>query len=106
MHLPTFIAVVNATTNSIFLLARAIRPFADINDLALRACALEKLTAANTLASLGGHRQEALWHAVAAAPEKGLLRTTSVAEDAARVKIVVALLMQPMAVYPHRPHAS
>jgi len=65
--------------------ARAIRPFVDLNDLALRAqlnrLELEKLAAANALASLSGHRRQALWHAVACTPDKGLLRQTPVSEE-------------------------
>ncbi|HJV51217.1 MAG TPA: error-prone DNA polymerase, partial [Noviherbaspirillum sp.] len=65
--------------------ARAIRPFADIHDLALRAqlnrLELEKLADANALAPLAGHRRQALWQAVAGAPDKGLLRTAAIAED-------------------------
>lgn len=65
--------------------ARAIRPFADMNDLALRAqlnrLELEKLAAANALAFLTGHRRQALWHAVVCAPDKGLLRQTQVSEE-------------------------
>jgi len=65
--------------------ARAIRPFVDMNDLALRAqlnrLELEKLAAANALAFLAGHRRQALWHAVACAPDKGLLRQTPVSEE-------------------------
>jgi error-prone DNA polymerase len=65
--------------------ARAVRPFRDINDLALRAglnrLELEKLAAANALESLAGHRRQALWQAVAAAPAKGLLRKAPVQEE-------------------------
>ncbi|WP_019143056.1 error-prone DNA polymerase [Noviherbaspirillum massiliense] len=65
--------------------ARAIRPFADLRDLALRAqltrTELEKLAQANALVSLAGHRREALWHALAAAPERGLLKRAAIAEE-------------------------
>lgn len=65
--------------------ARAVQPFADIDDLARRAqlnrLELEKLADANALASLAGHRRQALWQAVVGAPEKGLLKTTVIAED-------------------------
>ena len=58
--------------------ARAIRPFADAADLALRAqlnrSDLQALAAANALRELAGHRRQALWQAVVAAPDKGLLR--------------------------------
>ncbi|MFS0755876.1 MULTISPECIES: error-prone DNA polymerase [Noviherbaspirillum] len=65
--------------------ARAIEPFADIHDLALRAqlqrLDLEQLADANALASLAGHRRQALWQAVAGAPDKGLLQRAAIAED-------------------------
>lgn len=65
--------------------ARAIRPFSDVNDLALRAqlnrLELEKLAAANALPTLTGHRRQALWQAVAGAPDKGLLRQAHVHEQ-------------------------
>lgn len=58
--------------------ARAIRPFADATDLALRAelsrAEMQALAAANALRELAGHRRQALWQAVVAAPDKGLLR--------------------------------
>ncbi|QAU36055.1 error-prone DNA polymerase [Janthinobacterium sp. 17J80-10] len=58
--------------------ARAIRPFADAADLALRAelsrAEMQALAAANALRELAGHRRQALWQAVVAAPDKGLLR--------------------------------
>ena len=63
--------------------ARAVKDFSDLNDLALRAglsaTDLQNLAAANALQSIAGHRREALWHAVAAAPGKGLLKTASTA---------------------------
>ncbi|WP_194712199.1 error-prone DNA polymerase [Noviherbaspirillum soli] len=66
--------------------ARAIRPFADLHDLALRArlerMELQALAAANALSALSGHRRQALWQAVAGAPDKGLLRHAAVAEPA------------------------
>jgi error-prone DNA polymerase len=65
--------------------ARAIRPFISVNDLALRAqlsrLELEKLAAANALVSLTGHRRQALWQAVAGAPDKGLLRQARAPEE-------------------------
>jgi error-prone DNA polymerase len=64
--------------------ARAIRPFTDLRDLALRArlerTELQALAAANALSALSGHRRQALWEAVAGAPDKGLLRQAGVAE--------------------------
>jgi error-prone DNA polymerase len=63
--------------------ARAVKDFSDLNDLALRAglsaTDLQALAAANALQPIAGHRREALWHAVAAVPGKGLLKTTSTA---------------------------
>jgi error-prone DNA polymerase len=65
--------------------ARAVKEFSDLNDLALRAdlsaTDLQALAAANALQSIAGHRREALWHAVAAAPGKGLLKTAATAID-------------------------
>lgn len=59
-------------------LARAVRPFADVTDLARRAQLtrrdLQALAGANALASLAGNRRAALWHALAAVPDKDLLR--------------------------------
>jgi error-prone DNA polymerase len=58
--------------------ARAVRPFSDLRDLALRASLssvdIQALAAADALKNLAGHRREALWHASTAAPGKGLLR--------------------------------
>ena len=55
-----------------------MRPFASLQDLALRAQLdagdLQALAAANALSGLAGHRREALWHAVEAVPGKGLLK--------------------------------
>ena len=65
--------------------ARAVKDFSDLNDIALRASLsatdLQALAAANALQSIAGHRREALWHAVAATPGKGLLKTTAIAAD-------------------------
>jgi error-prone DNA polymerase len=62
-------------------LARAVRPFVDVSDLARRAQLdrkdLQALAAANALASLAGDRRAALWQAVAAVPDKDLLRGAS-----------------------------
>ena len=66
--------------------ARAIRPYADVQDLALRAqlerADLQALAAANALSALSGNRRQALWQALAGAPDKGLLRHAPVAEQA------------------------
>jgi error-prone DNA polymerase len=65
--------------------ARAVRPFASLQDLALRAQLdagnLKALAAANALAPLAGHRREALWHAVEAASGKGLLKAADHDDD-------------------------
>ena len=64
--------------------ARAVRAFSDLEDLASRAqltrTDLQVLAAANALESLAGHRRQALWQAVVAAPEKGLLQHAPVRE--------------------------
>ncbi|MFN5234625.1 MAG: error-prone DNA polymerase, partial [Burkholderiaceae bacterium] len=65
--------------------ARSVKAFSDLNDLALRAglssADLQALAAANALQSIAGHRREALWHAVVAAPGKGLLKTSFTTAD-------------------------
>ena len=70
--------------------ARAVRGFADLRDLALRAALtredLQVLAAANALVSLAGNRRQALWQSVAGAPERGLLRPAAIAEDALALK--------------------
>ncbi|CAB3807847.1 Error-prone DNA polymerase [Paraburkholderia caffeinitolerans] len=59
-------------------MARAVRPFGDVSDLARRAQLdrrdLEVLATANALRSLAGERRAALWQAVAAVPDRDLLR--------------------------------
>ncbi len=64
--------------------ARAIRPFASVEDMATRAqlsrSDLQALAAANALASLAGNRRQALWQAMAGAPDKGLLREAVINE--------------------------
>jgi error-prone DNA polymerase len=61
-------------------LSRAVRPFASVADLARRAdldrADLQVLAAGNALQALAGHRRQALWEAVGAAPDKDLLRPT------------------------------
>ena len=58
--------------------ARAVRPFSDLRDMAMRASLsgkdMQALAAADALKNLAGHRREALWQASAAVPGKGLLR--------------------------------
>jgi len=63
-------------------LARAVRPFVDVADLARRAQLdrhdLQVLARANALRTLAGaNRRNALWLAAAAAPDRDLLRGTS-----------------------------
>jgi error-prone DNA polymerase len=66
-------------------LARAIRPFLDVADLARRADLdrgdLQVLAAGNALLELAGHRRQALWEAVGAAPSKDLLRPAAPSEE-------------------------
>ncbi|CAB3743944.1 Error-prone DNA polymerase [Paraburkholderia sediminicola] len=58
-------------------LARAVRTFVDVSDLARRAQLdrkdLQALAAADALRTLAGDRRAALWHAVAAVPDRDLL---------------------------------
>ncbi len=68
-------------------LARSVRPFADVADLARRAALdrhdLQVLAAAGALRSLtGGNRRDAMWLAAAAVPDRDLLRGTE-RDDAA-----------------------
>jgi error-prone DNA polymerase len=66
-------------------LARAIRPFADVPDLARRANLdrgdLQVLAGGNALAALAGHRRQALWQAAGAVPDKDLLRPAGLSEE-------------------------
>ena len=65
--------------------ARAVQPFSSNSDLARRAGLdrfdMQLLAGANALAALAGHRRQALWQAVAAVPDKDLLRGASVELD-------------------------
>ncbi|MDB5597901.1 MAG: error-prone polymerase, partial [Hyphomicrobiales bacterium] len=65
--------------------ARAVRVFADLRDLALRAHLtrhdLQVLAAANALQGLAGNRRQALWQALAGVPERGLLRPAGIHEE-------------------------
>ncbi len=65
--------------------ARAVRPFRSVHDLARRAQLnrhdLHVLADANALSSLAGNRREALWHAVAAVPDKDMLSMAAVEDD-------------------------
>jgi error-prone DNA polymerase len=66
-------------------LARALRPFAGVPDLARRAGLdrgdLQVLAAGNALGPLAGHRRQALWEAAGAVPDKDLLKPTAPVED-------------------------
>jgi len=65
--------------------ARAIAPFADAADLALRARLarrdLQMLAAADALKPLAGHRRRALWQALAGEADKDLLRDAPLQEQ-------------------------
>ena len=65
--------------------SRAVRPFRSVHDLARRAQLgrhdLHVLADANALAVLAGNRREALWHSVAAVPDKDMLAVAAVQDD-------------------------
>jgi error-prone DNA polymerase len=65
--------------------SRAVRPFKSVHDLARRAQLdrrdLHVLADANALSSLAGNRREALWHSVAAVPDKDMLALAAVQDD-------------------------
>ena len=65
-------------------LARAVRAFESVSDLARRAELdrrdLKVLADANALSSLAGNRREASWHAVAAVPDRDMLSTAAIEE--------------------------
>ncbi|MBU6487949.1 MAG: error-prone DNA polymerase [Burkholderiales bacterium] len=65
--------------------ARAVRAFESVHDLAQRAELdrhdLHVLADANALSRLAGNRREALWHSVAAVPEKDMLAAAVGADD-------------------------
>jgi len=69
--------------------ARQQAIFSDIQDLARRAqlnrTNLEALADGNALAALSGNRHQALWQAVAAVPDKDLLKPTTLAEAPAQL---------------------
>lgn len=69
--------------------ARKQAIFSDIQDLARRAqlnrTDLEALADGNALAALSGNRHQALWQAVAAVPDKDLLKPTTLAEAPAQL---------------------
>jgi error-prone DNA polymerase len=65
--------------------ARLIAPFANVNDLAMRAqldaADLKLLASASALATMSGNRREAMWVAAGSAPSKGLLREAIIGEQ-------------------------
>ena len=65
--------------------SRAVRPFRSVHDLARRAQLdrhdLHVLADANALAALAGNRREALWHSVAAVPDKDMLAIAAVQDE-------------------------
>jgi len=65
--------------------SRAVRPFKSVHDLARRAQLnrhdLHVLADANALAALAGNRREALWHSVAAVPDKDMLAIAVVQDE-------------------------
>ncbi|MDG0026685.1 error-prone DNA polymerase [Trinickia sp. Y13] len=65
--------------------ARAVRAFESVHDLARRAQLdrhdLHVLADANALSRLAGNRREALWHSVAAVPEKDMLAAAVGTDD-------------------------
>jgi error-prone DNA polymerase len=66
-------------------IARAVRPFGTVKDLARRAQLdrkdLHALADANALSSLAGNRREALWQSVAAVPDKDMLAVAAVEDE-------------------------
>jgi error-prone DNA polymerase len=66
-------------------ISRAVRPFTSVHDLARRAQLnrhdLHVLADANALAALAGNRREALWHSVAAVPDKDMLAIAAVQDE-------------------------
>ena len=73
--------------------ARAQQAFTDSSDLARRAQLkrhdMEVLAAGNALASLAGHRRQALWQAVASIPDKDLLHPVTLQEQAAAAQCAI-----------------
>ena len=65
--------------------SRAVRPFKSVHDLARRAQLnrhdLHVLADANALTALAGNRREALWHSVAAVPDKDMLAVAAVQDE-------------------------
>ncbi len=65
--------------------ARAARGFSSVHDLGVRAVLnaeqLKLLAAADALAALTGNRRQAMWVAAGSAPDRGLLREATIAEQ-------------------------
>lgn len=65
--------------------ARAASPFLSVHDLGVRAALnedlLKLLAAADALAALTGNRRQAMWVAAGSAPDRGLLREATIAEQ-------------------------
>ncbi|NQW94434.1 MAG: error-prone DNA polymerase, partial [Polaromonas sp.] len=74
------------TTGDRILVARASGPFADVEDLCLRAqlgrLEVNALAAADALAPLAGHRRQQVWQAAAVKPAHGLLKAVPTLEAA------------------------
>ncbi|MGV3742737.1 MAG: error-prone DNA polymerase [Burkholderiaceae bacterium] len=66
--------------------ARAAQAFTSLKDAALRAQLsrqdLQSLAHANALLQMSGHRRQALWQAMAEAPDKDILKHAAIAEEA------------------------
>jgi error-prone DNA polymerase len=64
--------------------ARAVQAFGNLRDAALRAQLsrqdLQSLAHANALLQVAGHRGQALWQAIASAPDKDILRHAAIQE--------------------------
>ena len=70
--------------------ARAEKPFASVDDLALRArldaAELKLLATAGALECIAGHRRQALWQAAGGQPGNGILRDAPIAETEANLE--------------------
>ncbi len=70
--------------------ARSARPFATVEDLALRARLeageLKRLATAGALATLAGHRRQALWQAAGSLPAPGVLRGAPTADTSPELR--------------------
>ncbi|SIR04168.1 error-prone DNA polymerase, DnaE-like [Aromatoleum tolulyticum] len=79
----------NADAAARIAATRSMRPFAGVDDLALRAALdareLRLLATAGALAGLAGHRRQALWQAAGGQPAEGMLHGAPVLESAAAI---------------------